>query len=813
MRIRAFPMTMDEKYVENIWSLLKDAIVEIQRKNNSGLSFEELYRNAYTMVLHKHGERLYNGLKEVVTAHLESKVRTDVLSSLNNNFLHTLNMAWSDHQTSMVMIRDILMYMDRVYVQQNNCENVYNLGLMLFRDKVVRYGSICHHLRITLLDLIMKERRGEVIDRLAVRNACQMLMMLGIDSRRVYEEDFESEFLKQSAEFYQIESQKFLDENSTSAYIRKVETRINEEAERAKHYLDESTEARIVEVVEEELIKRHMKTIVDMENSGVVHMLSHLKIDDLQCMYKLLGRVSEGHKIMAECMSEHLRAKGKALVEETMVTQTNAIVYVQNLLDLKDLFDNFLVGSFSSDPYFKKVIQGDFEYFLNINNRSPEYLSLFIDDKLKKGVKGLSDAEVEQVLDKAMILFRFLQEKDAFEEYYKRHLARRLLNQKSASDDSEKMMISKLKSECGCQFTSKLEGMFKDMTLSNSINEEFKGYLLNTGKSLEGVDLTVRVLTTGCWPGHNQVPSINLPRIPAAAFDVFKSFFLAKHSGRILTLLPTTGTADLNAVFYGTKDHKHKDSSTGSSVTSTPTVEQASLSTEVAGSNPANALDIANDNGPSSSSSALAGPSSGNAAAAALVASNIQAIDPNNKGRRHIVCTSTFQMCVLLLFNLRDKLTYEEIKEETSIPDRELTRALQPLALGKASQRILVKHPKTKDIEASHVFMVNETFSSQFHRVKIQQASARQGEAEPERNETRRKVDEDRKHEIEACIVRIMKSRKQLNHNQLVTEVVEQLNKRFQPSPAIIKKRIENLIEREYIKRSDNDRKVYVYLA
>ncbi len=204
-------------------------------------------------------------------------------------------------------------------------------------------------------------------------------------------------------------------------------------------------------------------------------------------------------------------------------------------------------------------------------------MSLFIDDKLKKGVKGLSDAEVEQVLDKAMILFRFLQEKDAFEEYYKRHLARRLLNQKSASDDSEKMMISKLKSECGCQFTSKLEGMFKDMTLSNSINEKFKGYLLNTGKSLEGVDLTVRVLTTGCWPGHNQVPSINLPRIPAAAFDVFKSFFLANHSGRILTLLPTTGNADLNAVFYGTKD-KHKEALAAAAVVATPPVTEPSVS-------------------------------------------------------------------------------------------------------------------------------------------------------------------------------------------------------------------------------------------
>ena len=70
-----------------------------------------------------------------------------------------------------------------------------------------------------------------------------------------------------------------------------------------------------------------------------------------------------------------------------------------------------------------------------------------------------------------------------------------------------------------------------------------------------------------------------------------------------------------------------------------------------------------------------------------------------------------------------------------------------------------------------------------------------------------------------------------MNHNQLVTEVVEQLNKRFQPSPLIIKKRIEvaepepyivvlqdtflfqGLIEREYMKRSDNDRKLYIYLA
>jgi cullin 3 len=80
---------MDERYVENIWSLLKNAIQEIQKKNNSGLSFEELYRNAYTMVLHKHGERLYNGLREVVTHHLESKVKI-VLKNKMCNFTKNL---------------------------------------------------------------------------------------------------------------------------------------------------------------------------------------------------------------------------------------------------------------------------------------------------------------------------------------------------------------------------------------------------------------------------------------------------------------------------------------------------------------------------------------------------------------------------------------------------------------------------------------------------------------------------------------------------------------------------------------------------
>jgi len=83
----------------------------------------------------------------------------------------------------------------------------------------------------------------------------------------------------------------------------------------------------------------------------------------------------------------------------------------QNLLDLKDRFDHFLHNSFGNDKLFKQMIVSDFEYFLNINPKSPEYLSLFIDDKLKKGGKGVSMVSVisaDLVLHIATATFSFL---------------------------------------------------------------------------------------------------------------------------------------------------------------------------------------------------------------------------------------------------------------------------------------------------------------------------------------------------------------------------------------------------------------------
>lgn len=169
-----------------------------------------------------------------------------------------------------------------------------------------------------------------------------------------------------------------------------LQSRIIEESDRAKLYLDAETEPRIVQVVEDELIKKHMRSIVEMENSGVVHMIKNTKTEDIACIYKLFSRLKyDGLRTVADCVSAYLREQGKMLVKEEE-NGTNPITFVQNLLDLKDRFDHFLQDSFNNDKIFKNMISSDFEHFLNLNSKSPEYLSLFIDDKLKKGGRGVS---------------------------------------------------------------------------------------------------------------------------------------------------------------------------------------------------------------------------------------------------------------------------------------------------------------------------------------------------------------------------------------------------------------------------------------
>lgn len=102
-------------------------------------------------------------------------------------------------------------------------------------------------------------------------------------------------------------------------------------------------------------------------------------------------------------------------------------------------------------------------------------------------------------------------------------------------------MIGKLKNEAGYHWTSKLEGMFKDIQRSKELMNDFPSNSID-------IDLTVSVCTTGAWPSSN-IPDVTRPKELDSAVNTFKQFYLTRHNGRKLNYRMDLGKADVQVRF------------------------------------------------------------------------------------------------------------------------------------------------------------------------------------------------------------------------------------------------------------------------
>jgi cullin-4 len=179
------------------------------------------------------------------------------------------------------------------------------------------------------------------------------------------------------------------------------------------------------------------------------------------------------------------------------------------------------------------------------------------------------------------------------------------------------------------------------------------------------------------------------------------------------------------------------------------------------------------------------------------------------------------QALVLIEFEASDsRKKLPELMQAVGLEDRsEMERLLQSLALGKEGTRILRKvdhdaEPGKKkkmrsDVDDRDEFIINASFESNQRRIRITNIMMK--ETKEEREKTVETVSRDRLYLIDAVLVRIMKARKTILHQQLIPQVLEQV--KVPAQPADIKKRIESLIEREYMERDGKDRNRYNYLA
>jgi len=709
--------TLPENFQEKSVERLRKAVVAIQQATPIDATLEELYQSVENLCSHGMAEKVYQALKALVESYVQDCVQQFLGESLDKLiFMKKMNDCWSGHCRQMIMIRSIFLFLDRTYVLQHpSVMSIWELGLDTFRRCILTNQLVQTRTVDGILMLIEQERHGDMVDRSLLKSLLRMLSDL-----QIYKDAFEKKFLLATEKLYAAEGQRLINERDIPEYLSHVERRIKEENERLVHYLDPSSKWQLIHMMEKQLLSEHLSTIL---TKGLDDLLETNRKPELLLMYTLLGRVSGGHDELKGKLCDFVKKRGRLIVVNPEKDKT----MVQELLDFKQKLDTIMQECFKSNETFIVSMKESCESFINTRQNKPaELIAKFVDSKLRAGNKEASEEELEKLLDKIMVIFRFIHGKDVFEAFYKKDLAKRLLIGKSASVDSEKSMLSKLRAECGAGFTSKLEGMFKDIDVSQDINTTYKKYIQQLKDTEEyKIDFTINVLSMGYWPTYPS-NSVHIPGEMSKHQEIFKKFYLAKHSGRKL-LWPTN-------LGY------------------------------------------------------------------CIVKARFECCEKELK-------LSFFQTLCLLHFNSSDEMSFEEIAEATNIEDKELRRTLQSLACGKA--RVLQKMPRGKDVMDGDTFIFNSQFSHPLFQIKINQVQLK--ETNEENKATEERVFQDRQYQIDAAIVRIMKMRKTLSHNLLLTELYDHL--KFPVKPQDLKKRIESLIDRDYMERECTNLQLYKYIA
>ncbi|KAE9415044.1 hypothetical protein Angca_008267 [Angiostrongylus cantonensis] len=180
-------------------------------------------------------------------------------------------------------------------------------------------------------------------------------------------------------------------------------------------------------------------------------------------------------------------------------------------------------------------------------------------------------------------------------------------------------------------------------------------------------------------------------------------------------------------------------------------------------------------------------------------------------GKKYVLTTTTAQMAVLLLFNDSLEYTTRALADSLGMDKKTLAQVLVSLIKNdvlKSSENLETSSEPSDEI----VISLNLKYSNKKVKVDLSKMVMR-SDPKQETEHVQKNVDEDRKSVINACIVRIMKTRKRISHSQLMTEVLQQLTARFKPSVDMVKRCIGQLIEKEYMRRDETARDMYEYMA
>eukprot|EP00064_Thunnus_orientalis_P003340 superscaffoldBa00000269_g3349 len=494
------------------------------------------------------GERLYTETKVFLENHVRQLYKK-VLES-EEKVLVMYHRYWDEYSKGADYMDCLYRYLNTQFIKKNKLTEAdlqYGYGGVDMNEPLMEIGELAldmwrklmiEPLQAVLIRMLLNEikndRCGENPNQKVIHGVINSFVHVEQYKKKFplkfYQEIFEGPFLTKTGEYYKQEASNLLQESNCSQYMEKVLGRLKDEEVRCRKYLHPSSYAKVIHECQQRMVADHLQFL----HGECQSIIRQEKREDMANMYTLLRAVANGLPHMIQELQVHIHNEGirgtSNLSQENMPT-----LFVESVLEVHSKFVQLINTVLNGDQHFMSAL---------------DKLAKYCDNLLKKSAKGMTENEVEDKLTSFITVFKYIDDKDIFQKFYARMLAKRLIHGLSLSMDSEEAMINKLKQACGYEFTSKLHRMYTDMSVSADLNNKFNNFIKTQETVVDlGISFQIYVLQAGAWPlTHVPSSTFAIPQELEKSVQMFELFYNQHFSGRKLTWLHylCTGEVKMN---------------------------------------------------------------------------------------------------------------------------------------------------------------------------------------------------------------------------------------------------------------------------
>lgn len=855
----------EEEIKEKIESLIN--ILQIPfTKPEYEIDFQLVYSKCYEICLHWKTNELYQEVEKLIT-----KVVASILEEINKlddeepnyAFMNSFNSKFEFFLKKILQTSDALSYMDNIY--KRNMAAAGGEDNLQQEDSSIKYRAMMIYYKNLIFDKNIKEKILRVITREFIN-----LRELNFKNRETFNKFFEIVTDKKYGnEFYNNELIQLIT-NETKKYYQELTDKViidelgiinvdndkenkdnnnnnntntnnnvinyNKITDKEKRFnllksfllklyeLINNEENYFKNIEEKNALLNHIFNIYIMDNYELMFkscIKKLFKLNDIESFKKIYKLFFEHdytnkeentskfitsfnnmlNKILQKISKNFILRKKNGKIE-----YLNFYQYVEEIYKIKRKCANFLLNSMNNNTKIDHIIKVNFEKIINGENAESfnESFGKLIHEEIKLCQKIKNNERLIEFKDKFQCVFKFINNKDLFEEIYRKYLQKRLLRNSSMMKENEFIFYEIMKDENGFNYVKKIEKMINDIFYSQNINMDFrkKNMMNNSGENKP--DFYIKILSQDSWPFDDYIKNeikLNNPVV-------------VNNNMNISQTIPN------NSEIKDSKDNLNIQKCKSLELnTSIKDNKMNSVSLTINRSNSSNIIISLTKNikYPPCLSSGLDLfekyfqnqfshryltyiPS--------LSWAEIYAI-PNifvksNKSFSFIV--SFYQVCILLHFKKNNlSVSTKNLCEELSLSEEELETHYQYLV----KVGLLLK--KNNDL------LLNDGFISDSEKINLNFRGILGGQkkADEKTNEISHFILEDRKYQIDAAIMHLLKNIKneKIGFEKLKELLVDYLKNFFVPEKNIIQSRIKNLLERNLIvKTIVNNETLYSYV-